>query len=134
MSTNVDTSDICGMPLPIEESPDINQFREMAERILDSLPPEMTAGLDNMVFLVEDSSPPEIGGQLLGMYSGLPITEKPYATSGELPDTITIYRQSHLHKVSSLDELAEEVRSTLIHEIGHYYGLSEERLHELGWA
>lgn len=122
------------MPLPIEESPDINQFRAMAERILDSLPPEMTAGLDNLVFLVEDSPPPEVSGQLLGMYSGLPVTEKPYAASGELPDTITIYRQPHFRKVSSLDELVEEVRSTLIHEIGHYYGLSEERLHELGWA
>ena len=61
-------------------------------------------------------------------------TERGQYGFGELPDRIVVYRKQHLAECDTVDELRDEVHTTLVHEIGHYYGIDDERLHELGWA
>jgi predicted Zn-dependent protease with MMP-like domain len=78
--------------------------------------------------------PPEDGSlDLLGLYDGLALTERDRYGVGELPDRIIVYREPHLHACDD-EELRDEVHTTLVHEIAHFYGIDDERLHELGWA
>ncbi|CAL4859849.1 metallopeptidase family protein [Microbacterium sp. MM2322] len=112
---------------------DAEAFEDLVAAELDALPPEMVSGLDNVVFVVEDR--PEDGSlDLLGLYDGLALTERDRYGMGDLPDRIMVYREPHLHACDDLDELRDEVHTTLVHEIAHFYGIDDARLHELGWA
>ncbi|MBX3088092.1 MAG: metallopeptidase family protein [Cryobacterium sp.] len=92
----------------------------------------MVDGLDNVIFVVEDR--PEDGGlDLLGLYEGISVTERDQYGFGELPDRIVLYREPLLEACTSLDELRDQIHVTLVHEIGHYYGIDDSRLHDLGW-
>ena len=112
--------------------PDLEQFEAMVVEALDLLPDDMVSGLDNVVFLVEES-PPE-GEAVLGIYEGVALTERGDYGYGELPDRIVIYRAPLIEMCESLEELAREIHVTLVHEIAHYFGIDDEQLHELGWA
>jgi len=107
------------------------EFEELVTEVLDALPDEMVEGLDNVVFLVEDAHPEE---DLLGLYEGVAITDRGQYGFGELPDRIMVYRLPHVESSESFDELRAEVRTTIVHEIAHYYGIDDEQLHALGWA
>lgn len=108
-------------------------FEQLVVDELDALPDNMVDGLDNVVFVVEDR--PEDGDPgLLGHYEGSALTERDRYGMGELPDRIVVYREAHLAVCTTVDELRDEVHTTLVHEIGHYYGINDDRLHELGWA
>lgn len=108
-------------------------FEALVVSELDALPDEMVEGLDNVVFVVEDR--PEDGSlDLLGLYDGTSLTERDRYGIGELPDRIIVYREPHLAACENEDELRDEVHTTLVHEIAHFYGIDDERLHELGWA
>ncbi len=108
-------------------------FEELVIDELDRLPDDMVEGLENIVFVVEDR--PEDGSlDLLGLYDGLALTERTQYGMGELPDRIVVYREPHLAQCDSEDELREEVHTTLVHEIAHFYGIDDEQLHEMGWA
>ncbi|WP_405218259.1 metallopeptidase family protein [Agrococcus sp. Ld7] len=109
----------------------LEAFEELVTAVLDELPDEMVEGLDNVVFLVEDEHPDE---DLLGLYEGVAITERGNYGFGELPDRIMVYRLPHTETAETLDELRSEVRTTLVHEIAHFYGIDDEQLHQLGWA
>ncbi|MFT4258686.1 metallopeptidase family protein [Microbacterium sp.] len=112
---------------------DAAAFEELVIDELDLLPDEMVERLDNVVFVVEDR--PEDGSlDLLGLYDGLALTERGGYGMGELPDRIIVYREPHLAQCDDEDELRDEVHTTLVHEIAHFYGLDDEQLHELGWA
>lgn len=112
---------------------DAEAFERLVVDELDKLPDEMVDGLDNVVFVVEDR--PEDGSlDLLGLYDGLALTERDRYGLGELPDRILVYREPHLAVCETVDELRDEVHTTLVHEIAHFYGIDDERLHELGWA
>jgi predicted Zn-dependent protease with MMP-like domain len=106
-------------------------FEALVTAVLDDLPDEMVEGLDNVVFLVEDEHPDE---DLLGIYEGIAITDRGQYGFGELPDRIMVYRLPHLATSETLDDLRAEVRTTIVHEIAHFYGIDDEQLHELGWA
>jgi predicted Zn-dependent protease with MMP-like domain len=108
------------------------QFDAVVEEELDLLPDDMLTGLENVAIVVEDH--PEDGSDLFGMYEGVAQTERGQYGFGELPDRIVVFRQAHLEECSTIEELHDEVHTTLVHEIGHYYGIDDERLHELGWA
>ncbi|MGM1029888.1 MAG: metallopeptidase family protein [Actinomycetota bacterium] len=110
---------------------DPDAFEALVTEVLDALPDEMVEGLDNVVFLVEDEHPEE---DLLGIYEGVAITARGHYGFGELPDRIMVYRLPHLETTETLDELRAEVRTTIVHEIAHFYGIDDEQLHELGWA
>nr|WP_179150734.1 metallopeptidase family protein [Leifsonia sp. NCR5] len=93
----------------------------------------MVDGLDNVVFVVEDR--PEDGSlDLLGLYDGVALTERDSYGFGEMPDRIILYREPLLSICDDIDQLREEIHVTLVHEIAHFYGIDDARLHELGWA
>ncbi len=112
---------------------DAEAFEALVSDELDRLPAEMVDGLDNIIFVVEDR--PEDGSlDLLGLYDGLALTQRDRYGLGELPDRIIVYRDPHLDACDDIEHLREEVHTTLVHEIAHFYGIDDARLHELGWA
>ncbi|MCX5042287.1 metallopeptidase family protein [Aldersonia sp. NBC_00410] len=108
------------------------RFDELVGDALDLIPEQLTHAIDNVVVLVEPNNPEEPG--LLGLYHGIALTERDSHYGGSLPDTITIYREPLLAICNSEAEVVEEVAITVIHEVAHYFGIEEERLHELGWG
>ncbi|NDJ87750.1 metallopeptidase family protein [Mycolicibacter kumamotonensis] len=111
---------------------DPRRFDELVSDALDLIPTELAAAIDNVVVLVEDRNAEE--PDLLGLYEGVALTERDSSYAGSLPDTITIYRDALLEMCGSDDEVVDEVRITVIHEIAHHFGIDDDRLHDLGWA
>lgn len=107
------------------------EFEEYVADALDALPPEVLASLSNVVVVVEDenSTDPDV----LGRYEGIALTERT-DYSGVLPDRISIYRLPLCLLAADVDDLVAEISITVVHEVGHHMGLTEERLHELGWG
>jgi predicted Zn-dependent protease with MMP-like domain len=104
------------------------------------LPPELSRLLDNVAIVVDDwpdYSTPLVsdgpGEAIYGLYEGVPLTERGAGYHGVLPDKITIFR-GPLERDFGADQLEEQVRITVVHEIAHYFGFDEERLEELGWG
>lgn len=108
------------------------RFDELVSDALDLIPPQLAAGLDNVVVLVEDRHAEE--PDLLGLYEGIALTERDHTYAGSLPDTITIYRRALLDICETDADVVEEVAITVIHEIAHHFGIDDDRLHELGWG
>ena len=97
---------------------------------LDSLPPEIGAALRNVAVVVEEENSED--PDLYGLYEGTPLPERD-DMSGALPDRIAIYRRPLEADFPNPDDLRREIRITVLHELGHYFGLDEERLAELGY-
>ena len=108
-------------------------FERLVAEVFDALPTDMVAPLENVAILIEDQ-PVGVRPRLYGQYSGHPLTRRGYYGFGELPDRITLYRNNLAAGVTDIDGLRARVRVTLVHEIGHYFGLDDERLTALGWA
>jgi predicted Zn-dependent protease with MMP-like domain len=112
---------------------DAAAFEKLVIEELDLLPDDMVDGIENVAFVTEDR--PEDGSlDLLGLYQGVALTHRDAYGFGELPDRIVLYREPLLSVCDDLEQLHDQVHVTLVHEIGHYYGLDDEQLHELGWA
>jgi predicted Zn-dependent protease with MMP-like domain len=105
------------------------RFEEMVSEALDTLPPELARTMRNVVVVVEDGD----DLQLLGLYEGIPLTERLSDYSAVLPDKITIYRRAICAHCHTEEDVVREVRTTVVHEVGHHFGIGDERLHELGW-
>ena len=117
--------------MPVEVSDDT--FERLVDDGLGMIPHELLALLDNVVILIEDRPSPDEPQDLLGLYDGVPLTERgDYA--GVLPDRIFIYREPLLAMCDSEEELAEEVAITVVHEIAHFFGIEDEALHQMGWG
>lgn len=108
------------------------EFEQLVADGLDSLHEGMLAELDNVIFLVEEQAPDNSG--ILGAYEGFSLVERAEYGYGEEPDRIILYRESLLRHCATHEDLVREIRVTLIHEIAHFYGITEERIHELGWG
>jgi predicted Zn-dependent protease with MMP-like domain len=108
------------------------EFEDLVGDALDSLPPDLADLLTNVVIVVEDL-PPDGDPDLLGVYSGVPLTERGELYAGTLPDHITIFRRPILEMCSSRAEVVREVHITVVHEIAHHFGIDDARLHELGY-
>lgn len=108
------------------------RFDELVGEALDLVPEELARQMDNVVVLVEPRHPEE--PELLGLYEGVALTERTADYAGELPDRITVYRDAVLDYCEDDDAVVDEVAITVVHEIAHHFGVSEERLHELGWG
>lgn len=106
------------------------EFEELVAEALDHLPPAMVEHFRNVVVVVDDEHPEQ---ELLGLYEGVPLTERE-VYSGALPDRITLYRIPLCLHAQDLDDLAAQVRVTVVHEFAHHVGIDDDRLHELGWA
>jgi predicted Zn-dependent protease with MMP-like domain len=107
-------------------------FEELVADALDGIPPELTSLMRNVAIFVEDDPDPS-DPELLGLYEGIPLTERGEWYAGVLPDRITIYRNPTLRICDRADDVVEEVRVTVVHEIAHHFGIDDDRLHELGY-
>src|SRR5438067_177180 len=114
-------------PVEVDEG----TFGELVEQALDSIPPELGRMMRNVAVVVEDigSSP-----NLLGLYHGVPLTQRTSSYGGVLPDRITIYRLPIIRRCRTLEDVVAQVRVTVVHEVAHHFGIDDDRLDELGWA
>lgn len=119
------------------------RFEELVARALDLLPPEFQTHMENVGVVIAEEPDDELlqsmgmdpgdpEDTLFGLYEGTPLTER-FHDDVLLPDTITVFRRPLLEWCESEDEVVDEVRITVLHEIGHFFGMDEDRLEELGY-
>ena len=108
-------------------------FDDLVSRALDEVPGELAALMDNVAVFVEDEPPPG-DPDLLGYYEGTPLTERDSMYAGVLPDRILVFRGPTLRMCATAEEVVEEVRITVVHEIAHHFGIDDDRLHDLGYG
>jgi len=111
---------------------DTEEFELLVETALGTIPAGLSDAIRNLAVFVEDESPPGMP-VLLGLYEGIPLTERGDWYAGVQPDRITIYRLPILRICHTREEVVDEVAKTVVHEVGHHFGISDERLHELGY-
>ena len=105
------------------------RFEQIVGEALDTVPAALARMMRNVVVVVEDGDNPH----LLGLYEGIPLTERLSDYSAVLPDRIIIYRLPICAICDTEQDVIDEVRTTVVHEIGHHFGIDDARLHELGW-
>jgi predicted Zn-dependent protease with MMP-like domain len=108
------------------------EFEVLVESALDEIPDEIAALIHNVVVLVEDDAPAD-DPDLLGLYDGVALPDR-FGDHTGLPDRILVFRRPLLEMCDDLDDLAEEVRITVVHEVAHHFGIGDARLHDLGYA
>jgi len=110
----------------------VDEFELLVETALGTIPADLSKAMSNVAVFVEDESPPGYP-VLFGLYVGVPLTERGQWYAGVQPDRITIYRLPILRHCYSREEVVTRVAKTVVHEVGHHFGISDERLHELGY-
>jgi len=120
-----------------------SDFREIILQAIDHLPAEFKRALQNIEIVIEDRPGPEHlslfherkgNWTLLGLYEGVPLNKREDRYRTVLPDKITLFKKTIVEDCNRNDgEMAREIHRTFLHEIGHYFGLSDKRLHELGY-
>ena len=118
---------------------ELENFERLIYKALAKIPEDLLAYLDNVDIVVEDSPVrDQLAGHiidedelLLGLYEGVPLTER-HEYSMVLPDKITLFQKSIESICADNDEIIEQVRETVVHEVAHHFGIDDERLHELG--
>ncbi|MGV9670611.1 MULTISPECIES: metallopeptidase family protein [unclassified Gordonia (in: high G+C Gram-positive bacteria)] len=116
------------MPVPMRDE----DFEILVGDALDSIPSELTDAMSNVVILIEPRNPES--DHILGLYSGVALTQRTHDYGGFLPDTITIYREPILAMCHTREQVVHEVAVTVVHEIGHHFGIDDEWLHAHGWG
>ena len=107
------------------------EFEALVDETIEGLPQWVVDKIDNLIVVVEETPPPELG-DVLGVYEGVALSERG-DYFGAMPDCIVVFRQPHL--AMGLDEktLRSEIRKTVLHEVAHHLGIDDARLTELGW-
>ena len=118
-----------------------SEFDDLVAQALDTLPDSLMDVMDNVEVTVERTpsarqlqSVRVRHGTLLGLYEGIPLTERNSGYSMVLPDKITIFQRPIERYCATHAEIVAQVRKTVIHEVAHHFGIGDERLRELGWA
>jgi predicted Zn-dependent protease with MMP-like domain len=106
------------------------RFEELVADALDGIPARLAEEMSNVAVFVEDVAPRR---NLLGLYVGIPLTKRTSSYTGTLPDRIMIYRSTICRICSTEAEVVEQVRKTVVHEVAHHFGISDERLDQLGY-
>jgi predicted Zn-dependent protease with MMP-like domain len=106
------------------------RFEAMVSEALDGIPEELGELMSNVAVTVQHEGGPR---GLLGLYQGVPLTRRTSFYAGALPDRITIYRRAICAICDSEADVVEQVRRTVVHEVGHHFGIGDARLRELGW-
>jgi predicted Zn-dependent protease with MMP-like domain len=109
---------------------DPERFEVMVSEALDGLPEELGELMSNVAVTVQQDGGP---AGLLGLYQGIPLTRRSTSYAGVLPDRITIFRRAICAVCGTESEVVEQVRRTVVHEVGHHFGIGDARLRELGW-
>ncbi|WP_220794217.1 metallopeptidase family protein [Nocardioides pelophilus] len=118
--------------VPVEM--DAERFDALVAEALDEIPDEIAMLVRNVVVLVEEEPPEDEPDDLLGLYDGVALTERDSSLIPQLPDRIFLFRGPLLDMCDDEDDLVEEIRITVVHEIAHHFGIDDARLHELGYA
>ena len=98
----------------------MKQFEEAAQAAVDSIPEDFRPYLENTVFIIEENS----ADGLMGLYEGATAL----AAGEGMPERITLYKLEHEESADSMEELIDEVRRTILHEVGHHFGMTEDDL------
>ena len=114
-------------------------FSRLVEEALGDIPPRFRDAMRNVAVVVEDEPPQHVldemeiepGDTLFGLYQGIPLPERGWSYGNTLPDRISIYQQPIVEACADEDEIRECVAETVIHEFGHYFGMSEEEIEEI---
>ncbi len=106
------------------------KFEELVVDAIDAMPDDLAKLMDNVVVVVDHDTGP---GELMGLYEGIPLTERDDYGGFAAPDCITIFRRSICQGCDTPDQVREEVRTTVVHEIAHHFGIDDDRLTEMGW-
>lgn len=117
--------------MPVEMS--FDEFESLVDEAIDTLPEHLVAMIDNCIVVIEPE-PPENDPDLLGLYDGIPLTERNSGYAMALPDRIYIFMSTTLRMCNSYAEVVDEIHITVVHEIAHHFGISDETLHELGYG
>lgn len=115
------------------------EFEQLVVEALDGLPRQFRQHMRNIAVMVETAPSRELlesmglwpDNTLLGLYQGVPLPERGHSYGNVLPDHITIFQQPIEAMCRTPEEIKEAVRETVVHEVGHYFGLDDERLEEL---
>jgi predicted Zn-dependent protease with MMP-like domain len=118
-----------GSVAPVIDVP-ADRFEELVAEALDTIPEALGRRMDNVIVQVRDTS----RAGLLGLYQGVPLTDRGDYGGLAMPDRITVYRLPICAMCTSEEEVVEQVRITVIHEVAHHFGIDDDRLDELGWA
>lgn len=114
------------------------EFEDAVADALDEIPQDLLDRLENVVFLIEDEPTPEQKPEhadLLGLYVGVPLPARMDSyLYGSMPDRIYLFQGPLTRHSRDRDELVKQIRVTTLHEIGHFFGIDDDRLHELGWG
>ena len=118
------------------------EFNRIVRQAIESIPDEIMQHVMNVAISVEERPSPELledmgfpaNEPLLGVYTGVALPERSVSSPEFFPDTIILFREPLLKICDTIDELEEEIAITVVHEIAHYFGISEERLVELGYG
>ena len=111
-------------------------FERLVAEALQTIPERFREAMSNLAIIIEDEPADELLDEmgieeddtLLGLYTGVPLTEREWARGNNLPDQILIFQGPHEREAEDEDDLVAAIGETLIHEIGHYFGLSEEEI------
>ena len=130
---------LAGIPSFSPFSMDEAEFDDAVQAAIARIPADIRAEMDNVAIFIADDYVPSADEDpdtvLLGLYEGTPLTERDsWWGTGSLPDRITIFRNPILEICTSREEVIHEVAVTVTHEIAHHFGISDERLHDLGWG
>ena len=109
---------------------DAARFERLVGDALDSLPPALGEMMENIAVVVEDAHPDE---DLLGLYEGVPLTEREDYGGLAMPDRVTVYRLPICAICDSEQDLLDEITVTVVHEVAHHFGIDDDTLHRLGW-
>ncbi|GAA2012790.1 metallopeptidase family protein [Brevibacterium samyangense] len=109
------------------------RFDQLVDEAMEDLPEGVVDHMNNVVLFVADDPPPE-EPDLLGVYDGIPLTERDGSWGFVPPDTIFLFKNNLVAFSEDEDHLREEILVTIVHEIAHHYGIDDARLHELGWG
>lgn len=107
------------------------RFEELVEDALRQIPEEIWKCVDNLVVSVEEENSDE--ADLLGLYEGIPLTDRGDYSGMIMPDRIYIYRKPICALSELEEEVIEQIRITVVHEVAHHFGIEDERLEELGY-
>jgi len=113
----------------VEVTPE--RFEQLVEAAVNVIPDELARFIDNVAIVVEDE-PPADDPHLLGLYEGVPLTERDSWYIAALPDRIRIFRMPILRMCQTQAEVVREVYITVVHEIAHHFGIDDDTLHDLG--